>query len=158
MAERLVLIQTPVVAMIQHAAQTCGEQPEAGGILMGGLRGPHLECTSFSEPGPDDQRSHFQFTRQDPSHQKIAEASWKDSQGEVTFIGEWHTHPAGRPHPSLIDTKSWRKLTQKAAHHMLFLIAAPGAWKAFLVKPGRLRGSVHELSICEKAITGLVLT
>ena len=143
--------------MIVRATSTCAHQPETGGILLGCLRGPHLECTGFSEAGPADERGPFHFTRQDTIHQQIADEAWKRSELTVTFIGEWHTHPTGIPMPSSIDTKSWCKLARGAKHPMLFLIAAPFAWEGFLVTPGVFRASVQPLSMHESSEAGIVL-
>ena len=157
MAGRHVLIGSDVAEMIDRAARMCADQPETGGILLGSLRGPHLECTGFSQAGLNDQRGTFHFTRQDAIHQQIANAAWSRSNHTVTFIGEWHTHPMGNPIPSSIDTKSWCALTRRANHPMLFLIAAPSAWRGFLVLPGIFRSLVQPLSIREGGETGIVL-
>lgn len=158
MAERHVLIEFPVWNMIQQASQTCAGQPESGGILLGSLRGPHLEVTGFTRPGANDQRLAFQFTRQDVLHQRTAEQAWMSSAGAVTFIGEWHTHPSGRPTPSSMDTRSWSKLVRSTRHPMLFLIAAPNAWRAFLVTAGFIRCSVRSLAVIEHGETGMVVS
>ena len=35
---------------------------------------------------------------------------WAASNGTVTYIGEWHTHPELTPNPSQIDLNSWKNL------------------------------------------------
>lgn len=157
MTIRHVLIDTTVMEMVEGATENCSGQPETGGILLGSLRGPHIECTGFSEAGPDDRRGSLHFTRQDSIHQKIASHAWNISGHTVTFIGEWHTHPIGNPTPSSIDTASWCALAQRAKHSMVFLIAAPSAWQGFLVAPGTKYASIHPLSIFECGQSGIVL-
>lgn len=50
-ADRYVLVHYAVVAMIEKAVATCEGRPEAGGILLGSVRGPHLEIRTFTR-GP----------------------------------------------------------------------------------------------------------
>lgn len=155
---RYVLVSTPVVQMIERAAEGCAGLPENGGILLGSLRGPHLECTGFTTAGHDDERSYGQFVRKDAIHQQAAERAWLMSSHTVTFIGEWHTHPEGPPIPSSIDKKSWCKLAQSVRHPMLLLIAAPRAWNGFVALPGAVRASVRPLAHGERAESGVVLS
>jgi len=155
--ERHVLIHYSVVEMIERASISCANAPESGGILLGAIRGPHLEITDFTQPGAEDLRSMFQFVQQDAWHQKAAHNAWVSSHRTVTFAGEWHTHPLGEPIPSSIDRMSWSVLTRKAKYPMLFLLAAPGKWKGFLATQGRLLAAQKELSIYERGHLGIVL-
>jgi len=157
MAERHVLIDFTVLDMIQKVSQTCSGQPESGGILFGSLRGPHLHVTSFTRPGPNDQRSTFQFIRRDAIHQRLADQAWTLSSGTVTFVGEWHTHPSGLPKPSSTDARSWSDLVRAAKHPMIFLIAAPEAWRGFLVTRCFFRCSIRSLATIEHGDSGVVL-
>ena len=34
---------------------------------------------------------------------------WKDSNGTITYLGDWHTHPEFNPKPSYIDYKTFVK-------------------------------------------------
>lgn len=157
MVNRHALIHYSVVSMIEKASRASSGQLESGGILIGSLRGPHLECTKFTTPGPEDRRSEFSFTRKDPMHQRAAEREWRKSTHSVSFIGEWHTHPSGQPIPSSIDTNSWIKLVRIVGHPMLFIIAAPRGWKSYLLTPGFFRCSIKPLSIIENGTVGIVL-
>jgi integrative and conjugative element protein (TIGR02256 family) len=155
--ERRVLIHYPVVEMIERACRQCAHAAESGGILLGAVRGPHLEVTDFTEPGPDDVRSMFQFVRQDTRHQKAADKAWAASHQIVTFAGEWHTHPVGEPIPSSVDRKNWAALARRTRYPMLFLLAAPGKWKGFLAMRGRLLTTQTELSVYERGHLGIVM-
>jgi integrative and conjugative element protein (TIGR02256 family) len=143
--------------MIEEACRQCANAPESGGILLGAIRGPHLEIVDFTQPGSDDVRSMLQFVRQDERHQTAADNAWKGSRHTVTFAGEWHTHPLGDPIPSSVDRRSWSGLAGHTKHSMLFLLATPGQWKAFLVTRRRFLTTQKELSACERGQWGLVM-
>lgn len=97
---------------------------EAGGILLGHYRGPHVEILRCTTPMPKDRRTRFGFVRQDKGHQEIATREWLESGGSINFVGEWHTHPERHPTPSWVDRRSWR--SQMGGHKpdpLVFIIA-----------------------------------
>lgn len=140
-ADRYVLVHYPVVAMMQRAVATCEGCAESGGILLGSVRGPHLEITAFTSPAPADERTMSRFVRQDRAHQVAANDAWMRSAHQVGFIGEWHTHPFGGPAPSRIDRASWARLVAYTGHPMCFLLAAPEGWRGF-----RVSSSIFDLA------------
>jgi integrative and conjugative element protein (TIGR02256 family) len=154
-ADRYVLLHYSVVAMMQEAVATCQDRPESGGILLGSVRGPHLEITAFTVPAATDERTMISFVRQDRTHQVAADRAWKLSKGEVGFMGEWHTHPSGPPAPSMIDRGSWARLAAQSEHPMCFLLASPQGWRGFHVT--RRTGGAAVLSECERGALGIVL-
>lgn len=84
-----------------------GSLPEAGGVLLGSYRGSHIEVTDASTPGAGDVRRRNEFIRRDRCHQQLADLLWQRSNSEITYIGEWHTHPTANPYPSERDYKEW---------------------------------------------------
>ena len=56
-------------------------------------------------------------------HQQAALARWRQSDGTIDYLGEWHTHPEHSPSPSTIDTGGWRRIWSKRKTPMLFVIA-----------------------------------
>lgn len=151
-----VLIHYPIVAWFEQMSVSCNAQPEVGGILIGHIRGPHLEITLFTTPGPADQSSPYSFTRQDPKHAAEANRHWSGSGQTATFLGEWHTHPHGAPVPSSIDTSSWRRLVKRSKHPMAFVVIAPNAWSVHHVTTRFFRASVCRLERIEAGDDGLV--
>jgi integrative and conjugative element protein (TIGR02256 family) len=154
-ANRYVLVHYPVVAMMQEAVAICQNQPESGGILLGSVRGPHLEITGFTIPAATDERTLISFVRQDRAHQEAADRAWVHSKGEIGFMGEWHTHPSGPPLPSMIDRGSWARLAAQSEHPMCFLLASPQGWRGFHVT--RRTGGAAALAECERGTLGVVL-
>ena len=76
---------------------------EAGGVLVGYRRNPHLEITDVTTPGAKDIQARTRFKRKDPSHRKFVERQWVSSSRLIDYLGEWHTHPEMHPHPSGLD-------------------------------------------------------
>lgn len=101
---------------------------EAGGILIGSYRGPHIEITSCTTPLPKDARRPLLFDRCDPGHQAAALKAWKESSKTLTFVGEWHTHPEPHPSPSGRDAATWRGIMKRVPDPLVFLI---GGWDTF---------------------------
>jgi integrative and conjugative element protein (TIGR02256 family) len=85
---------------------------EAGGILLGHVRGRHLEVLEVTVPTPNDQRLKYYFERLLYGHQRIAEQRWRDSNRLIRYLGEWHTHPEDIPIPSGLDISEWQKLAK----------------------------------------------
>jgi integrative and conjugative element protein (TIGR02256 family) len=154
-ADLYVLVHYPVVTMMQEAVSNCEERPESGGILLGSVRGPHLEITGFTRPAAADERTLVSFVRQDRAHQAAADQAWKQSDREIGFMGEWHTHPSGPPQPSIIDRGSWARLAAQSEHAMCFLLASPQGWRGFRVT--RRTGGASVLTECERGALGVVL-
>ncbi len=86
---------------------------EAGGILLGFYRGPHVQIMHCTTPLPADHRLWNRFERRDPGHQVEATRRWRDSGRTMTYVGEWHTHPEAKPTPSFIDKWNWRKIARR---------------------------------------------
>lgn len=95
--------------------QTEAQSPEAGGILLGYVRGSHLEVLHATEPSPRDRRHRVLFEREQYWHEAEARRMWRESRGLVRYLGEWHTHPEEVPSPSRLDRAEWEKLAQLRA-------------------------------------------
>jgi integrative and conjugative element protein (TIGR02256 family) len=121
---RIVMIADAVAERIQSFATSHGSTKEAGGILLGSYRGPHVEVVGCTVPLPKDKRRIFGFIRRDPGHSAAAIAAWRTSGGIMTFVGEWHTHPEDNPMPSQTDRNTWLDLMKsRTTDPLIFLIA-----------------------------------
>lgn len=101
---------------------------EAGGILLGYRRGPHLEVAEASAPMARDVRRHHGFERKDPGHQALSDRHWEASGGTMDYLGDWHTHPARIPSPSSIDRREWEKLHAHYRLPLVFVIVGTHEW------------------------------
>lgn len=115
----LLLIRKNVLEKLYGQRQT-GMEPESGGILLGSYRGEHFEIVDATLPGIQDIRRPREFIRNCNIHQKQATKAWRESNGSVTYIGEWHTHPISSPDPSYIDLHEW--INKLPNRNMILLI------------------------------------
>jgi integrative and conjugative element protein (TIGR02256 family) len=130
---RLVMVAAAVTDKIEKFSCHPENAREAGGILVGSYRGPHIEITECSQPLPRDRRSPTLFDRSDPGHHQLASKRWLESGRTSTFVGEWHTHPESLPTPSRIDINTWQKVSRKnTAGGTVFLIRGYDGWWAGL--------------------------
>jgi integrative and conjugative element protein (TIGR02256 family) len=99
---------------------------EAGGVLLGRLllEDDKVVVEQVTVPGPYDRRSRFTFFRAERPAQAVVNDAWRQSGGELVYLGEWHTHPEDDPSPSGHDRSDWRRLvtTQQYEQPSLFFI------------------------------------
>ncbi|UPU01408.1 Mov34/MPN/PAD-1 family protein (plasmid) [Bradyrhizobium barranii subsp. apii] len=136
---RLVTLADAVAQELARFAAPPESDREAGGILLGRYRGPHVEVLKCTTPMPEDRRTRFGFVRQDKGHQEIASRDWFESGGAVNFVGEWHTHPERHPTPSWVDRRSWRKqLRRHKSDPLVFIIVGTAATYCEIGSDGHL--------------------
>lgn len=130
---------------------------ETGGFLLGLRRGDHIEITDVTTQGSADIAGPMSFERADLSHARIAQAAW-ESRGRVTaIVGDWHSHPSGRPVPSGIDRKAWRTLTKSLeAPAVGIILADRNAAGLFVSRPGWPFGQVRRCRLLEETDEDLV--
>lgn len=105
-----VLIEGEVLRALDTYRQHKSTDAEAGGLLLGFRRGPHLHVTACTQPFPADRRTRTSFKRACAGHAEIAYMRWRASQERMDYLGEWHSHPEAKAAPSGIDLREWRKL------------------------------------------------
>ena len=82
-----------------------GKLPESGGILLGKYL-PNERMyfvTEATTPSFWDKCGYAFFIRSKNSAQKIINKRWKESLGQINYLGEWHTHGCDVPIPSRTD-------------------------------------------------------
>lgn len=121
-SRRLIYIHADVIKLIDQYRQTKSSTTEAGGILLGKRRGVHFEIIYATEPQSNDIRCRNKFIRSSEGHQEIANEHWIRSDGEINYLGEWHTHPEALPQPSKIDLKEWQLKVTEHAVPLVFMI------------------------------------
>jgi len=108
-----VVIQPAVMEVFNNFVQTGADAPESGGILLGFVRGHHVDVIEATPPMKSDKRFRSFFERLANGHEAIAKRRWMESNGLVRYLGEWHTHPQDDPIPSYVDRDEWQKLAVK---------------------------------------------
>jgi integrative and conjugative element protein (TIGR02256 family) len=97
-------IHSEVLKTIQKEIKACPLK-ETGGILIGYKADCEIVVTNATGPGPNAKHSFFNFSRDIDYCNSSLEQYFYESNGILTYIGEWHTHPYGRPIPSRQDDK-----------------------------------------------------
>lgn len=120
----------------QLAAAAEGAAPdETGGVLLGWRNGDALVIDRVVDAGPGAERWPMGM-RPDADYQAlmIAEA-FEESDGAVTYLGDWHSHPGTMAIPSRRDRKTLRNIAtdedaQCPAPAMLILGTGDQDWEA----------------------------
>lgn len=78
------------------------------------------KCTT---PQKKDTSKRTSFLMKDPFHQKTINKAFEESNGELGYIGTWHTHPQDEPIPSNIDLNDWDQcVLRNPDRQLLFVI------------------------------------
>ena len=102
--ERLIIITDEAYAKLLAFVQT-GNVNERGGVLLGKVTRDYriVYVTDISTPSKSDKSGRCYFIRSNGPAQKKINEEWEKSNGEVNYIGEWHTHPVKHLFPSPDD-------------------------------------------------------
>lgn len=117
-----IFIEAPPQWCMNAHRQLADIDSEAGGVLIGETRPESLAVTEATTPQPGDTRGRLFFNRKAEGHQEHVVARWKESDGRLDYIGEWHTHPEKRPQPSLVDRAGWIWKSLQIGKPLLVLI------------------------------------
>lgn len=122
----LVNFDEKVLNVFRQHIQHLGSDAEAGGLLLGEVRGGHLNLVDATYPTAADLRSRYSFERLPQGHAEVAQKTWSDSRGTVRYLGEWHSHPEDHPIPSGIDRSEWKRLAFERKDKRPFLAVIVG--------------------------------
>lgn len=78
---------------------------ENGGVLLGKFNKKEKTyiITNISTTNSEDRKGRYFFIRNKKQAQAIINKYWKNSNGEINYLGEWHTHDEEYPNPSFVD-------------------------------------------------------
>ena len=87
---------------------------ETGGILLGKFNRKNklIEISEVYEL-KTSLFSKILYKRNARKAQKIINKRWKETEGIINYIGEWHTHPNMLAHPSGTDINSLKEIHDK---------------------------------------------
>lgn len=103
-----VRIRTKALDFIVDEAGRSRDGKETGGILIGVDDGDIAEIRRAGGPGPRAIRHADLFSCDTAFAQKLVDEEWLREGSD--WIGEWHTHTAGRPLPSKRDRRTYRRI------------------------------------------------
>jgi integrative and conjugative element protein (TIGR02256 family) len=91
-------------------AQTSTTDNERGGVLLGEifLNNSTILVTHIIE-SQKAKTKRYGFLMNVDEVQKTINDIWETSEGHITYLGDWHTHPEAQPLPSFKDKITFRK-------------------------------------------------
>lgn len=79
---------------------------ETGGVLLGWISGAEICITNVIGPGPAAVHEAESFEPDSSWQQDKIALLYGRSGRRLAYLGDWHTHPAGRPEPSDQDCRT----------------------------------------------------
>ncbi len=117
-----IVIHREALTVLGHFTQREKDQPEAGGIILGKIISDQINILKLSPPTELDKFDRTNFERHRLSAQIVIDYEYINSYKEMTYLGEWHTHPENHPTPSNSDRNMIIKQFSKNSIHTDFLI------------------------------------
>lgn len=101
-----VLVSVPMVWQKETSKFTL---KETGGILVGyRTKSGNFVITHTTGPGPRAKHGFRYFEADSAYCQRVLDHIFDHSQGELTYLGDWHTHPLGGLLLSRLDVDTMR--------------------------------------------------
>jgi integrative and conjugative element protein (TIGR02256 family) len=85
---------------------------EVGGWLLGYWTEDRASIVVTHGTPPAVRGTAFGITISGKGHRRRFHQAWASSNGHVTFLGDWHTHPGGPLTPSQTDHSAMRQLAE----------------------------------------------
>jgi integrative and conjugative element protein (TIGR02256 family) len=120
--DKYIVFPKNVLSILNTFKQFKEEQHEAGGILLGKVYEDSIIIDTVSTPSIEDKSGRYFFERNVKKAQEIVRRSWNESGGERIYLGEWHTHPEGKPIASTDDKKLIKNMLHESRMEINFLI------------------------------------
>jgi integrative and conjugative element protein (TIGR02256 family) len=117
-----VIFASKVLKKLQAIVNKKIDVCESGGLLLGFVRGSHFDIRMITIPYEKDSVSRYLFVRNDVRHFNYFQWIQSRINKNITYIGEWHTHPEDDPKPSSIDLKEWDFIKSTRSYPILFMI------------------------------------
>ena len=148
-----VYIEDDVLEKLRSFRQTDNNSHESGGILLGKrIKNKNIYyIVDLSKPNKYDSSSRFGFVRNAKAAQRYIKKAWKNSDGYVNYIGEWHTHPEPCPSPSSTDRNCYITISkEKSSPFQLTINIIYGNANAFYICGYKDKNMIFERTINEQ--------
>jgi len=96
-------------SLIERDALKWGPR-ETGGPLFGYESCGEIVITRAFPPGPRARHLPMLYRPDREAVDRTIAQVYEESSGQELWIGSWHTHPLGRPRPSLLDRATARRI------------------------------------------------
>ncbi len=93
---------------------------ETGGVLAGYCSADDNDVVVTEMVGPGSNAVHrrLSFRPDYEYHREEIGRIFDDSGGEITYLGDWHTHPASRSYLSWLDKRALRNIAAFPGNYM----------------------------------------
>jgi len=118
----IITLSAEALSILDKHVQRHLSDPESGGIILGRIAADTIQIQRLSTPTELDKHSRMNFERHRLSAQIVVNYEYANSNGQVTYLGEWHTHPEDFPSPSPTDIKMIKQQFAQNKIHTEFLI------------------------------------
>lgn len=98
---------------------------ETGGVLLGWRSKQDCVVVDVCGPGPRALHGRHRFLPDHKWQVSQIQRIFLESNGDIDYLGDWHTHPDGVAEMSNLDNKTLRHISNKV-HKPIMLIAAGG--------------------------------
>ena len=121
--------------MHRHAAELC--PLETGGILLGWRSGEDSVVTDMRGPGLRALHGRYNFLPDHKWQLDEIQRAFDGSNGDIDYLGDWHSHPDGIAAMSHQDQITLRKITRRVKNPLMLILAGArddsdwtaGCWK-----------------------------
>lgn len=120
-----VLIDSNIYSELLSKRQTKKNDKERGGVLLGKLYPSLNEIVVTHVIESESSNSYKYGISLDVGFLKNEiDRIWKESKGQITYLGDWHTHPEAIPKPSIQDYKTFviNYYKSKRSQNLLFYL------------------------------------
>lgn len=93
-----------------------GNEKEVGGILLGQFAGGIIYEVTEMACINSLHSTRIYYRRDVKKAQSIINKRWRETNGEINYLGEWHTHPNMFATPSTTDMESLSAIMDKVGN------------------------------------------
>jgi len=105
---------------------------ETGGILVGYHTEGDIIITTIIGPGPRGEHGAHWFVPDQTYHEEEIARIYHSSGRMSTYLGDWHSHPKGRPRLSLRDRRTLRRIARtpdaRAPQPLMLIVSGGAPW------------------------------
>ncbi|WP_404457582.1 Mov34/MPN/PAD-1 family protein [Sutcliffiella horikoshii] len=114
-----IFIKRDVLSIIEKEVKRTGNEVETGGILMGYYTvKDEVVITHCSGPGPKAKQRKYSVTLDSAFAQTFVDEIYSQTNGTITYIGDWHSHTSNDLTPSRTDKKEMNKIVKNKASRL----------------------------------------
>ena len=132
---------------------------ETGGVLMGYFASEHVPVILYAAgPGPKAIHHHNYYLPDQKFDESEIAAVYEKYGRKITYLGDWHTHPASFPELSGRDKRTLRRIARyklaRVETPLMLLLSDKGCWDVSL-----WQGSLKKIPLWYKlSVTKLEIT